>query len=361
MKQRFRLFRRGVGGRYYLHDSITGRQESLRTSDPVVARRVLHARNEAEHQPQINLQIARAYLAGTDSAVTTRTWQVVMEELVKLKKGETQARWSFAIRDRAFDSIRAVVVLATRAEQFLRVLETGTVSTNVYLRRIRNFALAMSWLPWPVIVKAHWPKVASGEKRAITLDEHQRIVAREPNPETRAFYEACWLLGGAQSDVATLKAEDVDRNARLISYRRAKTGASSVLSFGPRLENLLMTLPNKGPLFPRLAPMHEKHRAKEFRRRCLGLGISGVSLHSYRYAWAELTLGFPQSFLRIALIGGREDAATPLSNPPNQQVPPPPPDEALRFSMGTRSDTGGADSARNRGGTSSTPAVRNRT
>ena len=98
--------------------------------------------------------------------------------------------------------------------------------------------------------------------------------------------------------MATLKAEDVYRNARLISYLRAKTGASSVMSFGPRLENLLMTLPNKGPLFPRLGPMHEKHRAKEFRRRCLGLGISGVSLHSYRYAWAERAkaAGYPERY-----------------------------------------------------------------
>jgi hypothetical protein len=44
---------------------------------------------------------------------------------------------------------------------------------------------------------------------------------------------------------------------------------------------------SEGPLFPRLQLMQEKHRAKEFRRCCLGLGIHGVTLHSYRYAWAE--------------------------------------------------------------------------
>ncbi|HYV28070.1 MAG TPA: hypothetical protein VFA77_11085, partial [Candidatus Eisenbacteria bacterium] len=31
-------------------------------------------------------------------------------------------------------------------------------------------------------------------------------------------------------------------------------------------------------------------RATEFRQRCDGLEISGVSLHSYRYAWAERAL-----------------------------------------------------------------------
>lgn len=303
MKQRFRLFRRGTGGRYYIHDGVTGRQESLHTANTAEARRVLHSRNEAERQPHINLQIARAYLAATDPAVGKRTWQNVMDEIVRSKTGHTRERWTTAIRDRALDALRSVVVLATQAEQFLRVLEAGTISTNVYLRRIHNFALAMNWLPWPVIVKPQWPRTVSADRRAITLDEHQRIIAREPNAEMRAFYEMCWLMGGAQSDIANLKAEDVDRKVGMIAYRRAKTRSLSTLSLGPQLEKLLATLPNRGPLFPRLAAMHEKHRAKEFRRRCLGLGIEGVSLHSYRYAWAERAkaAGYPERFAMEAL------------------------------------------------------------
>ena len=123
MKQRFRLFRRGTGGRYYIHDGVTGRQESLHTANTAEARRVLHARNEAERQPHINLQIARAYLAATDPAVGKRTWQNVMDEIVRSKTGHTRERWTTAIRDRALDALRSVVVLATQAEQFLRVLE----------------------------------------------------------------------------------------------------------------------------------------------------------------------------------------------------------------------------------------------
>ncbi len=33
--------------------------------------------------------------------------------------------------------------------------------------------------------------------------------------------------------------------------------------------------------------MQAKDRANEFRQRCQGLGIEGVTLHSYRYSWAE--------------------------------------------------------------------------
>ena len=92
MKQRFRLYRRNHGGRFYVHDNVTGKQESLKTTDRTEALRVLHAKNEAEKQPAINLQIARAYLVAGDPAIGTRTWQVAMEAVVKLKQGSTRER-----------------------------------------------------------------------------------------------------------------------------------------------------------------------------------------------------------------------------------------------------------------------------
>jgi len=44
-------------------------------------------------------------------------------------------------------------------------------------------------------------------------------------------------------------------------------------------------------------------RATEFKQRCEGLGITGVSLHSYRYAWAERArkCGYPERFAQEAL------------------------------------------------------------
>ena len=74
-----------------------------------------------------------------------------MDEIPKLKTGNTLRRWAMAIKDKALNSIRNRVILETQAEHFLPVLENGSVSTNVYLRRIHNFALDMNWLPWPVL------------------------------------------------------------------------------------------------------------------------------------------------------------------------------------------------------------------
>jgi hypothetical protein len=191
MKQRFRLYRRSRGGRFYLHDSLSGKQESLGTTDRAEAQRLCHAKNEAQHQPAINLQIARAYLAAGEPAIATRTWQVVMNELVKSKQGNTRARYERAMKDKAFDAIRPLPVLQTRPEHFLRILEVGTVSTNDILRRVHNFALSMTWLPWPVLTKKQWPALHYREKRGITWEEHQAILAREKDAGAKGILRTC--------------------------------------------------------------------------------------------------------------------------------------------------------------------------
>jgi integrase len=251
----------------------------------------------------VNLQIARAYLTASDPAISTRTWQVPMDEMVKLKRGATQARWRVAVKDKAFDSIRNLTILGTRPEHFLRVWDAGTVSTNIYLRRLHNFALDMTWLPWPVIPKRQWPKIEFKEKRAISLDEHQKILAGESNAELRAYYELLWHLGGSQTDTSTLCAEDIDWTTRAISYARRKTGSQALVHFGDSVAQVLQFRSTTGYLFPQIALWKESDRGKAFIRRCKLVGVSGVSLHSYRYAWAEraMKVGYPERYAQEAL------------------------------------------------------------
>jgi integrase len=103
----------------------------------------------------------------------------------------------------------------------------------------------------------------------------------------RAYYQVLWHLGGAQSDVANLRAEDVDWQMKVISFNRRKTGSLVLFHFGPVLSGILNDLPGEGFLFPRIARMKESDRAKAIIRRCALGGVSGVSLHSHRYSWAE--------------------------------------------------------------------------
>jgi len=235
------LFRRGAV--FYCEDTSTRQQTSLRTKDQAEAQTLIHSKNEAFRQPTLNLQIARTYLSATDPEVGKRVWKTVMEEMSKTMSGATLRRHLCAIQDHAFDLIRDKPILETQAVDFLHVLKAGTVSTNVFLRRIHNFALGVNWLPWPILPKKQWPKLSFKEKRAITEAEHQMVLSAERNPERRAFYECCWILGGSQTDIAFLCAEDVDRKARVVSFRRRKTDSACIVRFGDELERVLDELP----------------------------------------------------------------------------------------------------------------------
>jgi len=194
-------------------------------------------------------------------------------------------------------------ILETQAEHFLKVLNTGKVSTNVFLRRVHNFALDMGWLPWPVIVKRQWPEIRFKEKRAITYEEHCLIVERERNSERKAYYRLAWHLGASQSDLANLHTEDVDWQTHIISFVRQKTATVCIMRFDEDIAEILRDLPGEGPLFPYLRTVRAGDRATEFKQRCTGLGIKGVSLHSYRYAWAERAkaAGYPERYAQVNL------------------------------------------------------------
>jgi integrase len=247
--------------------------------------------------------LARTYLAASDPAVAKRTWRSAMDAIVETKTGVTRDRWLRAVKDHAFDLIRDLRILQTRAEHLFAVLSAGTVATNVFLRRIHNFVVDLNWLPWPLIPRRQWPIVQYGPKRAITAEEHLAIIEREPNPERRTYYRLLWHLGGSQGDIAHLSVDDVNWEERVISYRRQKTNQMALLHFGDQVAEILAALPGTGPLFPYLRRVRAADRATEFKQRCRGLGIEGVTLHSYRYAWAERAkaAGYPERYAMEAL------------------------------------------------------------
>lgn len=329
MRTRYRLSRRGSrGDTFYCVDSKTAKRTSLHTADEDAAQQIIEAKNQAERQPLLNLQIARAYLAGTDSAIKTRTWHDALESLTGTKQGENQERWRRVAKDKALAELLTRVIIETPGELLLKVLRLGKVSTNVYLRRLHNFCVDMNWLPWPLITKRQWPVIRFKDKRAVTWEEHCKIVARERNPERKAFYQLAWHLGASQSDLAHLQAEDVDWPARIICFVRMKTRWRGLqppqIRFGQEVEAILATLPKTGPLFPYLQNVKPGHRATEFRQRCLGLGIHGLSLHCYRYAWAEraMVVGYPERFAQLALGHGSKAVHRAYARKAQVTLPP---------------------------------------
>ena len=93
-----------------------------------------------------------------------------------------------------------------------------------------------------------------------------------------------------------------------------------IVHLGMEALNLFRDLPGEGALFPYVSTVRAGDRAAEFGQRCRQLGIKGVTLHSYRCAWAERakTVGCPERFAQEALghrITARQSIA-PMPNAP---------------------------------------------
>lgn len=219
-----------------------------------------------------------------------------MSELATHGKESTQRRCQRDLESRPYNTIRHKALVETSAEDLLRVLRAGKAATNNYLRRLHNLALGLGWLAWPILAPKAWPKVRSKPKRGITWEEHALIADAEKNHERKLYYELLWETGAAQTDAANLTSANIDWNRKTITYQRRKLdGRGEPAS--------ISQLPPQGPLFPKIKQSTEGARSSEFCRRCKILRIAGVSLHSYRYAWAERakSCGYPERYAQSAL------------------------------------------------------------
>ncbi len=150
-----------------------------------------------------------------------------------------------------------------------------------------------------------WMKIPLRDvtRRAITADEAQQLLAIEPHPEWKAFLQLLWHIGAAQVDLAALTHENIDWPNRTLSYTRRKTGTVAVQRFSDTVAAILRERPASGPLSPHFGQQESAARATRFTDQGRKLGIVGVGLHSYRYAWAERAqvAGYPERFAQEAL------------------------------------------------------------
>jgi hypothetical protein len=66
--------------------------------------------------------------------------------------------------ENVFDLIRDRSQIETTSEHFFWVLNAGTSSTNMLLRRRHNYATGIRWLPWLAQPKRRWPIIRAGSK-----------------------------------------------------------------------------------------------------------------------------------------------------------------------------------------------------
>ena len=301
MRERYRMYQRN-GGSFYAKDRKTGQSFSLATSDQREANRLLAAKNQAVEQPCLNVAMAKVYLSAQSPEFLSRTWGQLIELVAQGYQGSTANRWRKFAKSAPLKILINLPLYQSEAVHFLAVLDhkKAGVSTNVWLRILHNRALDLGWLLSPVLKKRLWPKVKYKGRRGITAEEHAKVLVSENLEDYRQFFRLLWETGGSQTDIVNLTAENIDWQNERLFYSRQKLasrgGGRAALAMGDGMRKVLKELPSAGPLFPRLRLLGENMRAGHFCKVCQRAGVTGVSLHSYRYAWAEraCSAGMPE-------------------------------------------------------------------
>ena len=301
MRKAYTLFKRN--GVYYSQDTQTGKQKSLKTKSAHEAKSLIDAKNQAVSAPHLNRALGLVFLTAADPEAPKRTWNTVMEQYCSRGKDSTKERRKREISYTVYNLIRHKPLVETTADDLFRVLNAGGTATNHTLRSLHNLALGLNWITAPIISAKQWPSIKYGVRRGITAEEHAKIIQNEKNTERRHFYEILWQTGASQTDAAMLTTDNFDSNKTTLTYFRVKTGEMAKLGIGSRFRELLSLLPQSGYLFPNIAKTSANDRSAEFSRRCKLVEVSGVSLHSYRYAWAERAAqdGYPERYAQLAL------------------------------------------------------------
>jgi integrase len=301
MRERYRMYQRN-GGNFYAKDRKTGKTISLATADQREATRLLAAKNQSHGAALPQRGDGQGLSQRSESGVPVANLGQLIELVAQGYEGPTAKRWKKFAKSDPLKMLVNLPLYLTDAVHILAVLDhkKAGVSTNVWLRIRHNRALDLGWLLAPALNKRLWPKVKYKGRRGITVEEHARVLASENIEDYRQFFRLLWETGGSQTDIANLTTDDIDWPNERIYYSRRKLasggGGRATLAMGEEIQKVLRSLPTVGPLFPRLRLLGENIRAGHFCKVCQRAGVTGVSLHSYRYEWAEraCSAGMPE-------------------------------------------------------------------
>jgi hypothetical protein len=284
----YRLYQRS-NGIFYAENVNTNKQATLKTRDPAAAARLLAGMNQAAEQPALNVAMAKVYLGAKSPLFCSRTWGDLMMAMAAGYSAATLIRYEKFMKSAPVQSLNRLPLVHTDSGHFLAVLfhPRAGVSTNVWLRITHNRALDLGWILTPVMPKKAWPDIEYKEKRAITIEEHHRVVASERIDDYRAYFQVLWETGGSQTDIANMHRDQVDPTGTYLSFKRKKVKSkkrrknllAGKVSFfiGQRLRQLLEILPPEGFLFPRLRLLSEDERASHFKKVCKRVAVEGVN------------------------------------------------------------------------------------
>ncbi len=246
----------------------------------------------------------------TIPTANTVTWDTLISTFIQTGCATTVERKLRELGNKRWDKLKSLPIAATNGCDFLQLLKAGGTKTKVYLGTLQNLAIEMGLLTHPVLPKRLWPKLPKRPVRAVTESEHRRLRSNLRTTRWKCYLDILWETGAAQSDAASFRIEELASG--VITYHRCKTGVRAAQAISPELQRVLLGVAagrTHGLYLPAIHALGQKERANIFRRKCLTLGISGITLHSYRYAWAEraFLLGMPERLAMVAL--GHNSAA----------------------------------------------------
>ncbi len=238
------------------------------------------------------------------------TWDTVICTFIRTGCAATIERKLRELGNKRWDKLKSLPINETSGSDFLDLLARGGTKTAVYLGSLQSLAIETGLITHPVLPKRLWPKLPKRPVRAITEKEHRRVRSNLHTSHWRVFLDILWETGAAQSDAASLRIEKLVDG--VVAYQRVKTGVRAAQEISIPLQQTLCQLAAgriSGYFLPAIQSMDSKDRATIFRRKCRQLSIDGVTLHSYRYAWAEraFQLGMPERLAMVAL--GHNSAA----------------------------------------------------
>ena len=151
--------------------------------------------------------------------------------------------------------------METTADDFFAIFKEGKVSIVHFLKRLHNFALTIGWIAVPIVAPYLWPKYEPKDRRGITRDEHESILAKEKKCGME-IVSGTSLATARRRAMPNFKAEDVDQQTRMISYFQQKIGSLAQFTISQALETVLShLLTTTGALFPKLSTFTANDRA----------------------------------------------------------------------------------------------------
>jgi integrase len=175
-----------------------------------------------------------------------------------------------------------------RADLWLAAMgqEVKRVSANTWLRHFKAaLSKAVDWgyLKANPCQGVKHLSVDEPMPRYLTQEDFARIMAAEPDPAFRRLWEIYLRTGCRRTEILSVRAEDIDWQARAIIIRRTKGRRAKLVPITPELEVLLREIPIQvGRLFP-WTPDYVTHH---FQATARAAGLA-CRLHDLRHTYGS--------------------------------------------------------------------------